>query len=103
MHVLLIAEAGLTTAARSCHFLLLVQEKVTKEKHTPAIRPPGILPCGFADASGISRRYIPVASGNGRPPADRPGFAGVLSSSARRIAGGPLAAILAAEANIAPE
>jgi hypothetical protein len=35
---------------RACNFSLLVQRKVTKRKHTPAPRSPGILPSEFASA-----------------------------------------------------
>jgi len=41
-------ELSVRPLAAPSYFLLLAQEKVTKEKGTPRACPPGLLPCGFA-------------------------------------------------------
>jgi hypothetical protein len=70
------------------HFSLLAQREVTKRKGTPASRPPGILPCGYAIGLRGLADSASCAARTRAPPCARP--CGPDAAPARRLAGAPL-------------
>jgi hypothetical protein len=80
-------------------FLCLSKEKITKRKDTPAPRPPGILPSGFASAKRGSSTAHPVPMTNSR--ASMHATLRAIPLRRRRCAGAPSSAILADRARMA--